>query len=343
MESDKKPDSDTTKPAEGGATASQNAPADALERTNEDLEKDAPVQPKPEDALGPDGKPPKQPNALKKFFKRFNVYLLLFLLIVVIAGVVTAVSYLNSKKAPKSPSVATQNLTQDALKQLANSDATVGDTGQTLTVQGNAVFSGAVLVRSDLNVAGTIKLGGPLSVPQLTVSGTTNLGSTQINTLQVAAGTTLQGVVTVQNDLNVGGTAAFSGPVTAGQITVTKLIMSGNAQLQVPNHIAFTGASPGRSINPNVLGAGGSASINGSDTTGTVNINTGNNPTAGCFISVTFAKAFASNPHVLISPVGAAAGLTQYYVTHSTTGFSVCTNNAAPANQAFGYDYFITD
>jgi cytoskeletal protein CcmA (bactofilin family) len=343
MESDKKPDSDTAKPAEGGATPGQSVPQDALERTNEDLASEVPAQPKPEDALGPDGKPPKKPNAIKKFFKRFNVYLLLFVLIVVVAGVVTAVSYLNSKKAPKTPTVATQNLTQDALKQLANSDATVGDSGQTLTVQGNAIFSGQVLIRSDLNVAGTIKVGQPVTFQQLTVTGSTNLGTTQINGLQVANGTTLQGAVTVQNDLNVGGATSFSGPVTAGQITVTKLIMSGNAQLQVPNHISFPGASPGRSINPTVLGAGGSASINGSDTTGTVNINSGNNPAAGCFISVTFSKAFTSNPHVLITPVGAAAGQTQYYVTHSTTGFSVCTNNAAPANQAFGYDYFITD
>jgi cytoskeletal protein CcmA (bactofilin family) len=343
MESDKKPDSDAAKPAEGGANAGQSAPQDALERSNEDLAKDAPVESTPADGLGPDGKPLKKPSGLKLFFKRFNVYLLLFLLIIVIAGAVTMVSYLNSKKAPKTPTVATQNLTSDTLKQLSNSDATVGDTGQTLTVQGNAVFSGQVLVRSDLNVAGTIKLGGPLSVPQLMVSGTTSLAATQVNSLQVANGTTLQGIVTVQNDLNVAGAASFSGAVTAGQITVTKLILSGNAQLQVPNHIAFPGASPGRSINQTTLGAGGTASINGSDTTGTVNINSGNNPAAGCFISVTFAKAFTANPHVVLTPVGSAAGLTQYYVTHSTTGFSVCTNNAAPANQAFGYDYFITD
>ena len=337
MEQQPKPDASSEAPA-----SQQAAPQDALERTNEDLESTAPAETLTPEA-GADGKPPKKPSKLKILLKRVNVYLLLFGLVVVVAGVVATVSYLNSKKAPKSPDIATQQLTPEALKQLANSDATIGDTGQTLTVQGNAVFSGQVLIRSNLNVAGTITMGSPLTAPGLTVSGTTNLASTQVNTLQVATGSTFQGTVTVQHDLNVGGVASFNGPITAGQITVTKLIMSGNAQLQVPNHIAFTGASPGRSINPGVLGGGGSASVNGSDTSGTVSINTGNGPSAGCFVTINFNQRFSSTPHVLISPVGSGAGQTQYYVNRSTTQFSICTASPAPSNQAFGFDYFVTD
>ena len=339
MESDKKP----AESASGAAPApEQSVPKDALERTNEDLGAEAPAS-TPADAVGPDGKPPKKPSAIKQFFKRFNVYLLLFVLVVVIAGIVTTVGYLNGKKTPKAPSIANQTLDQDTLKQLANSDATVGDTGQTLTVQGNAIFSGQVLIRSNLNVAGTIQLGSAFTVPQLTVSNTANLASTQISTLQVAQDATLQGTVTVQNSLNVGGAASFSGPVTAGQITVTRLIMSGNATLEVPNHLGFPGASPSRSINQGVLGVGGSASVNGSDTTGTVNVNSGSSPTTGCFITITFNKAFTGSPHVLITPVGAAAGQNQFYVNRSNTSFSICQAAPAPANQVFAYDYFVTD
>ena len=253
---------------------------------------------------------------------------------------VSVVSYLNSKKTPASPTIQTQSLTQDALKQLANSDATVGGSGQTLTVQGNAVFSGQVLIRSDLNVAGTLKVGSEVLIPKLTVSGATNIADTQTNSLQVASTSTFQGTVTVQHDLNVGGSASF-GLLTAGQITVTKLILSGNAQLQVPNHLAFIGASPGRSINPNTLGGGGSATVAGSDTSGTVNINTGNNPVAGCFVTVTFNRAFSASPYVVVSPIGPAAGQMQWYVNRNKTTFSICTNNPAPANQPFAFDYFI--
>jgi cytoskeletal protein CcmA (bactofilin family) len=334
MDQQQKPED--TKP-ETPQSAGQTAPQDALEKTNEELASEAPATP------AADATPPKKVSGFKKTLKRINVYLLMFILVLVIGGVVSTVGYLNSKKTPKAPTIATQTLTPDTLKQLANSDATIGDTGQTLTVQGNAIFSGQVLIRSNLNVAGTITLGGPLSLSALTVSNSANLQNTQTNTLQVANGSTFQGTVTVQHDLNVGGATSFSGPVTAGQITVTKLIMSGNAQLSVPNHIAFPGVSPSRSTNSGVLGAGGTASVNGSDTTGTVSVNTGNNPTSGCFATLTFAKPFTSTPHVIVSPVGAGAGLTQYYVNRSTTSFSICSAGTPPSNSAFGFDYFITD
>lgn len=333
MSPDQKPEESSPAPA----SSEQAAPADALEKTSEELASELPASPTTTEA-------PKKPSGLKAKLKRFNLYLLLFILIVVIVGAVSVVSFLNSRKTPPAPTVASQTLNSDTLKQLANSDATVGDTGQTLTVQGNAVFSGQVLIRSNLNVAGTIQLGGPLSIPQLTVSGKTNLNDTQANTLQVANATTLQGNVDVQHDLNVGGATSLNGPVTAGQITVTKLILSGNAQLQIPNHVAFTGPSPARSsLNSAMLGAGGGASVNGSDTTGTVNVNTGNGTGTGCFITMTFAKPFAATPHVVITPVGAGGGSTNWYVNRDTKSFSICFNTAPPAGQVFAYDYFITD
>lgn len=335
-------DNKTSDKSEDKPSTDQSAPTDALEKSNEEIAADTTQDARTGGSSTPEPEPPKKVSGFKAFMRRFNLYLLLFGLVVVIAAVVSVVSYLNSKKAPDAPTINSQSLTTDTLKQLANSDATVGNSGQTLTVQGNAVFSGQVLIRSDLNVAGTLKVGSEIIAPKLTITGTTNLGATQINGLQVANGSTFQGTVTVQNDLNVGGATAFSGPVTAGQLTVTKLIMSGNASLQVPNHIGFPGASPGRTFNSGVVGSGGSASINGSDTTGTVNINSGNGPTAGCFINLTFNKPYSSTPHVIVTPINAAAGELQWYITRSNNGFSVCSNNAAPANQVFAFDYFIT-
>ena len=52
-------------------------------------------------------------------------------------------------------------------------------------------------------------------------------------------------------------------------------------------------------------------------------------------------QPFASQPRVIVSPIGAAAGQTQYYTTRSNNGFSICTNNPAPANQSFAFDYFV--
>jgi cytoskeletal protein CcmA (bactofilin family) len=286
--------------------------------------------------------PAKKPNGLKMFLRKFNLYLLIFAFVVVVAGAVSIVSYLNSKKTPASPDIVNKNLTADELKQLSNSNTTVGDTGQTLTVQGNAIFTGQVLVRSDLNVAGSIKLGGDLSAQNFTASGTVNLATTQIQTLQVATTTVMQGSTTLQKDLNVAGTAAFNGPVTASQITVTNLILSGNAQFRVPNHLAFTGSSPSRSINQAVLGGSGTASISGSDVSGTVNVNSGGTPGAGCFITITFNRPFSTTPHTLVTPIGAGAGAIGFYVTRTAASMTICSSSALPANQNFAFDYFVT-
>jgi hypothetical protein len=321
--------------------SSQQAPADALSRTPDDLEQEQAAAPVATTAVIDDPSV-KKLSPLKKLFRKVNLYFLIFLLLVVVAGAITAVNYLNSTKVTPPPDIASQGLTEDALKQLANTDATVGSASQTLTIQGNAIIAGQTLTRGNLNVAGNFQTGGSIQGPSLTISGESNLGTAQINSLQVATNTAVQGSTTLR-DLNVSGTSSFSGPMTASQLTVSKLILSGNASLQIPNHISFTGPSPSRTISAPVLGNGGSASVNGSDTTGTININTGGNPSAGCFARITFQQAFTNQPHVIVSPVGAGAGQTQYYVDRDKAGFSICTTNAAPANQVFAFDYFVTN
>jgi hypothetical protein len=342
MESDKNtpPTSEDLPPKED--QDEQHSPVDALSRTPEDLENE-----KVEEIIATDPSEVvntpvvKKISPFKKFFRKVNLYFLIFILLIIIVGAIAVVNFLNSQKAAPEPNIAPQGLTEDALKQLANTDTTVGNTSQTLTIQGNAIIAGQTLMRGNLNVAGNFQTGGSIQGPSLTISGATNLGATQINSLQVATNTTIQGSTTVR-DINVAGTSSFGGAMTASQITVTKLILSGNAVLEIPNHISFTGPSPGRTINAGVLGGGGSASVNGSDTAGTVNINTGSNTTSGCFVRINFQQAFTSQPRVIISPVGSAAAQTQYYVTRDNSGFSICTINSAPTNQVFAFDYFVT-
>ena len=144
-------------------------------------------------------------------------------------------------------------------------------------------------------------------------------------------------------DISVSGTSTFSGAMTASQLTVSRLVLSGNAELQIPNHIAFTGPTPSRTTNNGVLGNGGSASISGSDTSGTINVNSGNNPSTGCFIRVNFAQAFSNSPKVIVTPVGSGAGVLQFYTERDRNGFSVCTANPAPGNQSYAFDYFVAN
>lgn len=316
------------------------APADALSMTPDELEQDKNARAAEHPATEVPGE--KKISPIKKLFRKVNIYLLIFLLIVALASIFAVVNYLNSKKELPPADIASQKLTPEALKQLSNTDASVGAAAQTLTIQGNAIIDGQTLARGNLNVAGNFQTGGSMTSPNLTISGTSNLGTAQINSLQVAGVVAMQGSTTMR-DLNVAGTSSFSGPITASRITVGDLILSGNANLTVPNHIRFSGPNPGRSINAGVLGNGGSASVDGSDTSGTINVNSGTNPTPGCFARISFNQRFSNKPHVIVSPVGVAAGQTQFYVNRDTSGFDICTANAAPAGQAFAYDYFVTN
>ena len=318
----------------------QQAPADALSRTPDDLEQEKAEQKAAADKESSEKTAgEKKVSPIKRFFRKINVYLLLFLLVLAVAAVVLVVSYLNSQKITPEPDIANQKLTESALKQLANSDATVGSASQTLTIQGNAIIAGQTLMRGNLNVAGNIQSGGSIQGPDLTISGTSNLGTAQINSLQVAQNTAIQGSTTMR-DLSVSGASTFSGPITASEITASRLVLSGNAVLQIPNHISFTGPSPNRTMG-NALGNGGSASVSGSDTSGTVSVNTGSNTIAGCFTRINFAQAYTGQPRVIITPIGAAAGRTEYYVDRNNSGFSICASSPAPANQTFAFDYFV--
>lgn len=332
------PDKNPSETPEAEPKNDQQAPADALSRTPEDLEAEEAAAPHADPDSGVPAE--KKLSPVKRFFRKVNLYFLIFGLLIVVAAAIAIVNYLNSQKAAPDATITPQTLTNSALKQLANTDATVGNTSQTLTIQGNAIIAGQTLMRGNLNVAGNFQTGGSIQGPSITVSGKANLGETQVHSLQVAADTAVQGSTTLR-DLNVAGTSSFNGALTASQITVTQLVLSGNGMLQVPNHLSFTGTSPNRTINAGVLGRGGSASVNGSDTSGTVNLSTGSGPVPGCFVQISFKQPFSKQPRVIISPVGSSAGRTQYYVTRTTTGFSICTDNAAPANQTFAFDYFV--
>lgn len=292
----------------------------------------------------PASQPPKKPGGIKAFFHKINLYLLIFILLVLVGAIVVAVNFLNSQKTPEEPNIATQSLTQSQLKQLADTNSSVGTSGQTLTIQGSAIINGQELVKGDLSVAGSLKLAGNITAQDITASGNANLAQTQVQKLQVASSLIVKGNATFQQDLNVAGSASFKGPVTANQLSVTNLTISGNGQLRVPNHVSFPGASPAViSISHSVLGGAGGASVSGSDTSGTVNVNTSSGTNAGCFITVRFSQPFGNDPHVIVTPIGDGAGHMDFYVNRSRTQMSLCSSNAPPTFSRFAFDYFISD
>jgi cytoskeletal protein CcmA (bactofilin family) len=279
-------------------------------------------------------------NKIAHLFGFMNLYFVIFILLLLIgaAGIFTAYK-LNNKNSDSQTSKS-QSLTDKQLADLKNNTTLVGDAQQTLDIQGNSIFEGQVLMRNNLDVAGSIKIGGSLSLPAITVGGTSNFGQIHVNDqLSVSGSTILQGTLTVQKGLTVTGSASF-GALSASQINTASLQLSGD--FIVSRHINVSGGTPSRS-GGTALGSGGTASVSGADTSGTVTINTGGSPPAGCFITMNFAQKFNTTPHVVISPSNSSAASLDYYANRSNTSFSICTTNAPTASTTYLFDYIAID
>ena len=287
----------------------------------------------------PTPEPDKKASGLKKLRQRFNILILMFGLIIVVAIGIILVAYLQSKKASGTSHLPSQSLSQSTLEQLASNDATVGSSQSVLNVQSSAVFAGQVLVKQNLEVAGNLQIGGTVALSNIAVSGTSQLGQVTISKdLAVTGDTAIQGSSTIAKSLQVNGNGSFGGTLTAPQIVTPSLQLNGD--LVLTHHINIGGGTPNRS-GGSALGSGGSVSVGGSDTAGSISINTGGGPAAGCFATITFTNQFAVTPYVLVTPIGSSAGGLSYYVNASTTGFSICDASAPPAGASFGFDYFV--
>lgn len=276
------------------------------------------------------------------FLSRFNIYLFIFIVVIVLAGVVTFISISKSKEASQvtTQQLTTEPLSKEALDQLRQTDVKVGDPKQVLSVESNAVFAGKVLIRDSLEVAGEIRSGAALNVTGLTVSGNTTVNQLQAAQMQIAGNASIQGQLNVQSSLSVSGSGSFGGSLTAASLNIQNLQISGDLQLN--RHIDAGGATPGKA-DGGALGSGGTSSISGTDTAGTVAINTGGGTVPGCFATVNFNQRYNSTPHVVITPVGVAGGNVNYYINRSASNFSICTTNSAPVGQSFAFDYIVID
>jgi hypothetical protein len=323
-------------------TSSADTSSSDTNTSSSDTSTSAVSSPPPEGQNQPPTNQPKGPSLIKRFLRRVNIYFLLFLLLILIALVVVAVAYFYGKQSNGSETkINSQTLSQKDLENLANGDSTIGDANSVLNIRSNAVFGGKVLIRDSLEVAGGLQVGGSLTLQGLTVSGDSKFSQVEIGKgLSVNGNTGINGQLAVQSGLSVNGGGTFKGPVSTPQITTSSLQLNG--ALTVMHHITAGGPLPSGSRG-SAVGGGGSASVNGSDTAGSISIGTGSSPAAGCFITVRFAQNFNSTPHVVITPVGSTAGSLKYYVNRSPSNFSVCTASPAPGGRSFGFDYIVFD
>ncbi len=303
----------------------------------ETLEGTSEVTPASPDTV-PSEKLPKKKTSLvnraKGIVNRLNVYLLLFFL-VIISGLIIFFVVFNSSQEPEVGIPESQELTQEAIDELVGSDAKVGDPKQLLTVESDSVFTGKVLIRDGLDVAGPIKVGGSLSLPGITVSGASAFDEVTLNTLSIAGDATVQGQLSIQEGLTVSGPVTFSGTFSAAAFAIESLQV--NQNLTLNRHIDAGGPTPGIASGAGV-GSGGTVTISGTDTAGTVTINVGSGGGTGVLATITFGNAFDGTPHVVITPVNAAAP-NAYISNRTSSGFSI----TSTSQQTVSFDYIAID
>jgi hypothetical protein len=188
----------------------------------------------------------------------------------------------------------------------------IGDVlqGSQLVVNGESVLNGDVRVFGALNVTGSIST----------------------DTLVVRGNATVQ-------ELFVTGSATIDGALkVSGNVEVAQLTVNGKIITQGSTPTAVLGATTGE---------GATASINGNDTAGTIEYVTGTDSlplhplTAGEQVEVDFVNDYSQAPRVAITPKDAGSASIRYYVTATTTGFTVHFVDQPTALQNYSFDYIV--
>lgn len=229
-------------------------------------------------------------------------------------------------KATDTKTVANQEVSTEDLSKVSN-PLNLSDPSRTLVVNSASIFNGQIQVKKDLILDGRLITSGRLSVNGLDASAASTLAATNINgALTVTGVSNLQGGLNVAGTLSVSGNANISGDISANTVTARTTLYSGN--LTINGHLVTTqSGTPSITANTAIVGAGGTATISGNDTSGTVTIKIGANPafnTGGILAHISFRTAYTgTGPRVILTPNGSNAGELMYYMGHNLAGFDI--------------------
>lgn len=247
-------------------------------------------------------------------------------------------------------------ISSDALESLGVSKNQVSTQGAELVVGPNARFNGKVKLGGDVSIAGQLQLNNALSASsanlatlqagnvtlgQLNVSGESTVGTLNArNDINVVGTTRLQGPVnisqllTVNNNLNVAGNIAVGGTLSVRTFQASSL--TSDTTLTIGGHVITRGSAPSVGAG-GAVGSSGTVSISGNDASGTVAVNTGTGAGNGIVAQVTFRQAYATTPHVVVTPIGIGV---RFYVNRSSSGFTIGVSDALPPG-GFAFDYIV--
>jgi hypothetical protein len=262
----------------------------------------------------------KRPRNYRKLRRRLLATLLI---IIVLAGAGTTIAMLSRPGKQQGPTVVinTQSLDNGTLNQLTPQGD--GQAKQQLTISPDTIF------KSNVTVQGSTEL-----VKDLSVSGKVN----------VQGDSNISGNLSVGKSLSVGSNLTVNGLITAASLNVGSLTLSSinlSSNLVFGGHLVPSGNAPsGRASSAS---AGGSVSIEGNDTAGTITITTGSGGLIpGEMAVITFKTMFNGTPKVQLTPLNSAASGLRYYATHTASFFTLNTSVAPTGNTTYIFDYLVT-
>jgi len=182
------------------------------------------------------------------------------------------------------------------------------------------------------------------------LSGQAGTGGTQTTQLTITPqtlfknGILVQGASSIDGNLAIRGSLSVTGSLSAtslnvGSLVVTNVSASGN--LQFNGHLVPSGTVP--TAKPSNGTSGGTVTVSGNDTAGTVTINIGNGTlVAGEMAIITFHSPFTTTPKVQLTPVNAASAALNYYTSRSATFFAIETATTPANGGSYVFDYLVT-
>lgn len=248
--------------------------------------------------------------------------IILFLLALILGGFLLSRGKSTTKTTGTSITINTQSLDNGTLNTLTAKTGT-DQPKQQLTISPDTLFINNVDVQQSVTVGTDLSVGDDLFVK---------------------GKSTLQGAVGINSNLSVNGALSVGGNLTAGGLSVGNLSATSinlSSNLTIGGHIIPSGTEP--SSRTSVAAGGGSISISGNDTSGTITLHTGGSPLpTGELAIITFRAKFSATPKVQLTPVNPAASALDYYVTRSTTFFTLNSSSPTAPGTEYVFDYFVT-
>ncbi len=87
-------------------------------------------------------------------------------------------------------------------------------------------------------------------------------------------------------------------------------------------------------------GVGATASVNGNDAIGQINIETGRNPSPGSLVHIKFSTPYPTQPFVMVAPMDQPPP-TGWYTTVDQNGFDIWVDTAPTAGTNYPFSYFV--